>query len=279
MSKSKAKPGQILLFPGNHETHAQGPNLPPAGQGESRAAQPIEVVLSGTYRKDFEGLRRIYEQLRDLGCEVLSPSNVEATREADGFVYMRGEEAQAPVAIETKHLDAIQRSRFVWLHAPDGYVGPTAALEVGFARAIGVPVFAERTVSDAIVQSFVQVAASAEEVVNRAKTDELPVPSPAIQAFQHYYRRAATQRGYGKESARDCLLLMVEEVGELARAIRARGKLVRHGTPISAGESRELADVFLYVIHMANILDLDLAKAIQGKEFDNLRRYLAQAQP
>ena len=53
---------------------------------------------------------------------------------------------------------------------------------------------------------------------------------------------------------------MVEEVGELARALRKRVKLARHGKPIPNQEELELADVFLYVVHMANILKIDLAK-------------------
>jgi len=233
-----------------------------------------QVVLSGSYRKDFESLKATYEELRDLGCQVLSPSNVTAVRETDGFVFMKGEERELPDAIEARHLEAIQKANFVWLHAPQGYVGPTASLEIGFARAVGVPVFAREQVKDPVIHSFVEVLTSPAVAVDAIKNQGFHIPKPALAAFQNYYRRVALQRGYKSESPKDCLLLMVEEVGELAREIRRRERLVRHGQPSQSSESRELADIFLYVVHMANVLDIDLSKIVQEKELVNLQRFL-----
>lgn len=58
---------------------------------------------------------------------------------------------------------------------------------------------------------------------------------------------------------------MVEEVGELARALRKREKLTRHGSYPESTEAHELADVLLYVVHLANVLGLDLAEVVQRK--------------
>jgi len=288
MPKKKPNSAQIVLFPGaldeaNNVQEGRPPDIV-TGVGvralhvthSHPVAEPGEcqVVLSGSYRKEFESLKTIYEELLDLGCQVLSPSNVTAVRETDGFVFMKGEESQSPDAIEARHLDAIQRANFVWLHAPQGYVGPTASLEVGFARAIGVPVFAKEPVSDPAIHSFVQTITSPAAAVNAVRTHGLPIPRPALAAFQYYYRRVALQRGFKHEGPKDCLLLMVEEVGELAREIRRRERLVRHGPPSESSESKELADIFLYVVHMANVLDVDLSKVVQEKELINLQRFL-----
>jgi NTP pyrophosphatase (non-canonical NTP hydrolase) len=234
-----------------------------------------EVVISGSYRKDFESLRRTFEEFRDLGCKILSPSNVSIVSELDGFVYMKGEETETPENIEDRHLSAIQKANFVWLHTPEGYVGPSAALEVGFAHAAGVPVYARELPNDKVLQSFVQVVASPSEVLSDQWHSPGP-PAPALKAFQEYYRRAALQRGYAKEGPKDCLLLMVEEVGELARALRKREKLVRHGSYPDSSEAQELADVFLYVVHMANVLELDLAHIVRDKEVMNLQKFHAR---
>jgi NTP pyrophosphatase (non-canonical NTP hydrolase) len=234
-----------------------------------------DVVISGSYRKDFESLRNAFEELRDLGCKILSPSNVSIVSEQDGFVYMKGEETETPENIEDRHLSAIQKANFVWLHTPEGYVGPSAALEVGFAHAAGVPVFAKELPRDKVLQSFVQLVASPGDVLNGRMDNPAP-PAPALKAFQEYYRRAALQRGYAKEGPKDCLMLMVEEVGELARALRKREKLVRHGSYPDSSEAQELADVFLYVVHMANVLELDLANIVRDKEVTNLQKFLAR---
>jgi len=187
---------------------------------------------------------------------------------------MRGEESELQETIEARHLDAIQRANFVWLHAPQGYIGPTASLEIGFAHAIGVPVFAKENVKDTVIQSFVHVANSLESAIELINSNRSPIPRPALTAFQHYYRRVAVQRGYKSEGPKDCLLLMVEEVGELAREIRRRERLVRHGPSTDSSESKELADIFLYVVHMANVLDIDLSKVVQDKELLNLQRFI-----
>ena len=288
MPKKKPNSAQIVLFPdapgetnkaqeGAHTDILAGATVPALHITQflpAPGSTQCQVVLSGSYRKDFETLKATYEELLDLGCQVLSPSNVTAVRENDGFVFMKGEESQSPDAIESRHLDAIQRANFVWLHAPQGYVGPTASLEVGFARAVGVPVFAKETVGEPAIHSFVQTITSAAAAVDAVRSHGLPIPRPALTAFQHYYRRVALQRGYKSESPKDCLLLMVEEVGELAREIRRRERLVRHGPPSESSESKELADIFLYVVHMANVLDVDLSKVVQEKELINLQRFL-----
>jgi NTP pyrophosphatase (non-canonical NTP hydrolase) len=188
---------------------------------------------------------------------------------------MKGEEVQSPEDIEARHLDAIQRSTFVWLHCPNGYLGLTAAAEVGFANAIGVPVYAREAPTEKGMKLLVRVIGSPVQAVETRRENREP-PAPALKAFQEYYRRTAIQRGYAKESARDCLLLMVEEIGELARALRRREKLVRHGSFKGSNEAHELADVFLYVVHMANALGLDLASVVREKEFINLEKFLAR---
>jgi NTP pyrophosphatase (non-canonical NTP hydrolase) len=189
---------------------------------------------------------------------------------------MRGESTETPDVIETRHLDAIQAAEFIWLHSPDGYVGLSAALEVGFARSCGVPVYSATKPKDTTVSQFVTVVPRVRDAALLSKSESPNVPT-SISSFQHYYRRAAIRRGYDTEDAQQCLLLMVEEVGELARAIRKREGLTRHHADAPT-EGLELADVFLYVIHMANTLGLDLASAVRAKEAINVARFLAHLQ-
>jgi NTP pyrophosphatase (non-canonical NTP hydrolase) len=290
MSKHRSSLDQNLLFFPDAETPIggekqsvaiRGPLSPVTGYAVALQSDPAQrpgagcdVVISGTYRKDFETLRHTYEEFLDLGCTILSPSNVSIVSEHDGFVYMRGEERETPEKIESRHLAAIQQANFVWLHTPEGYVGPTAALEIGFAHAAGVPVYATQAPSDKVLRSFVRVVESPANLLSGPLRSPAP-PAPALKAFQEYYRRAALERGYAKEGPKDCLLLMVEEVGELARSLRKREKLVRHGSYQESNEAHELADVFLYVVHMANVLGFDLAHIVRDKEILNLKRFLA----
>jgi NTP pyrophosphatase (non-canonical NTP hydrolase)/nucleoside 2-deoxyribosyltransferase len=277
-SSSAQASNQILLFP----TESQEGTTGPASYYEENAVKQgtiprtTSVVLCGTYRKDPEGLLKTFELLTDLGFSVLSPSNVRIESEKDGFVYMHGESTQSPHQLESNHLDAIQRADFVWFFAPGGYVGPTGALEVGFARANGIPVYTDESLDDPIISKFVELVESPSMVQDSFRRHHhLFPPSPAVRNFQNYYRRVALQRGYASESPKDCVLLMVEEIGELARAIRKREKLTRHGFEIRNEEALELADVFLYVVHLANILKLDLSRIVQEKEFINIQKLIS----
>jgi hypothetical protein len=99
--------------------------------------------------------------------------------EEDGFVYMRGEERETPTMIEKGHLNAIQKASFVWLHAPEGYVGFTSALEIGFAHAAGVPILAREAPNEPVFRSFVRVVASPSELVT-SHLNQVAPPAPAL---------------------------------------------------------------------------------------------------
>lgn len=232
------------------------------------------VVLCGTFRKDPTGLRQAFDELRDFGCEILSPKNLDFSRERDGFVYLIGEEADVPARIERRHLDAIQQANFVWFYAPEGYIGTTGALELGFARANGIPVFSRHVPSEPLLQSFVEIVESPSAVLKRLRTLSVPPPAPAIRSFQRYYQEAAVARGYEKETADNCLLLMLEEFGELARALRKRANLTRESGREPEDPALELADIFIYIVHLANLLNLDLGDVVQKKELLNIERFL-----
>jgi NTP pyrophosphatase (non-canonical NTP hydrolase) len=266
MNKRPASEAQVLLFP-------SGELQPPSGHDPS-PTQPLDIVLSGTFRKDLPALKQEFQELQDAGFRIVSPTSVEVASEEQGFVYMQGEATQTPESIELRHLEAINRAQGVWLHAPDGYVGPSAALEVGFARSAGVPVFTRAPIRDQVLQALVTKVNSPVEVTNLIREGKLPPPAPAIRSFQAYYSRAALERGYHRETAQNTLLLMLEEFGELARAIRKKDGLKRYSSNPTSNEAEELADIFIYVVHLANVLGLDLSDAVLSKETTNILRFI-----
>jgi NTP pyrophosphatase (non-canonical NTP hydrolase) len=238
-----------------------------------RRAPKLRVVLCGSYRRDPEGLVAAYAALSDEGCAVVSPLGIEFKLQLDGFVYRQEEIGETPGAIEERHLRALETADFVWLHTPGGYVGVSASMELGFAKAAGVPVYASMQPADVTMASLVRIAASPREAVLALRRG---MPEPRVgtlKALQAYYAQAATTRGYSDETAQDCLLLLTEELGELARAVRQGLRLTRDHAFTNNGPAEELADVQLYLVHLANILSIDLDLAVQNKERENWRRY------
>jgi nucleoside 2-deoxyribosyltransferase len=117
--------------------------------------QVIRVTLSGTFRKDNKGLRRAYDELVTCGCQVLSPHRLDFQSDKVLFVKDSAESDLSDRTIEQHHLTAIKQSDFVWLHAPEGYVGRSAAFEIGYAFAHNIPVFCRDELSEQTLDLFV----------------------------------------------------------------------------------------------------------------------------
>ena len=71
--------------------------------------------------------------------------------------------------------------------------------------------------------------------------------------------------GFTGESSVVRCMLMLEEMGELARAIRKAEKVKHHDDGYKNNIGEELADVFIYVSSIADIYNIDLAEAVLDK--------------
>ena len=247
-----------------------------ADQGRRAGTDPCRVVLSGSYRRDLGGLARVHDQLVRAGCEILSPAAIEFATEVDGFAFALGEIGLEPEQIEERHLDCLRAADFVWLHAFQGYVGSSASLEVGYAHALGVPVFASTEPTEKAVAAFVRLVASPQEAVTMLSESPVNDPGRPLKALQDYYSVVAARRGYDNESPQDTMLLLTEELGELARAVRKHVGLVRDGGYGTGDVGDEIADVQLYLVHLANVLGTDLGTSVTGKERTNDSRHRAK---
>ncbi len=97
---------------------------------------------------------------------------------------------------------------------------------------------------------------------------------PTLADFQQYLKLLCQERGWDKNDPLEIFLLFSEEVGELAKAIRNKIKLYHEpGKKIKPNELEyEFADVFSYLLDLANQFDIDLEKAFRAKEEKNLKR-------
>jgi NTP pyrophosphatase (non-canonical NTP hydrolase) len=242
------------------------PNRDAAGVAEP-CDRPFRasVALCGSFRRAPTGLRHEYETLAGAGCRVLSPIDIDWIAERDGFVFAEHEIDDEPSSVEEAHLRAMRAADFVWLYAPDGYVGRSASMELGYAHALGLSIFARTIPDDVTLAGLVRRVDSIEAAIAQMTIDGT-APALGIDALQRYYARAAASRGWAGESARECLCLLTEELGELARAVRKEGDR-------SGATALELADVQLYLVHLANVVGIDLGKAVVEKEHLNSTRF------
>ena len=97
---------------------------------------------------------------------------------------------------------------------------------------------------------------------------------PQLKDFQEYIKSIALERGWDKNNPLEIFLLFSEEIGELAKAIRNKINLYHEpGRKIKPLELEyEFADVFSYLLDLANQFDIDLEKAFRAKEEKNSKR-------
>ena len=97
----------------------------------------------------------------------------------------------------------------------------------------------------------------------------------SINEIQSYIKEVMQIRGFNKEKSSDKILLLVEEVGELAKAIRKNennlGIDKTKEYNYSSIES-EIADVFIVLLSICDILNIDLLKVFLNKEEENIKR-------
>ncbi len=95
------------------------------------------VTISGSFRKHLDYILKIKKELEKHGTRVLSPRFTEPKNPGDSFVVFTGEEGLTPLELERHHLKSISDSDTLIVCDPEGYVGASALLEIGYANAIG----------------------------------------------------------------------------------------------------------------------------------------------
>ncbi len=238
----------------------------------------IKIVVSGSFRQHYKGICDVIHSFEQLGIEVLSPKSSNMLNPKEEFVFLETDETKCPIELEQQHLDAICKADALYLFNPDGYVGLSSGMEVGWAFALRIPVYAKEECVDAAFRYFVQRVLAPSEV----KTDlqgrhDIMADTLngllSLRRLQSYVRRTAALRGFADETAQDKLLLMLEEFGELASAFRKSiGLKVDKDRGQYAEMKEELADILFYLLDISNSCGIDLHDAFQEKEIKNAKR-------
>jgi len=96
-----------------------------------------------------------------------------------------------------------------------------------------------------------------------------------LDEIQEYIRAVVEIRGFSGQPIQETMLLLLEETGELAKAIRKSStrmsvdvdKLQSYDTVES-----EVADVFFVLVAVCNQMGVNLLEALEDKELENIKR-------
>jgi NTP pyrophosphatase (non-canonical NTP hydrolase) len=96
---------------------------------------------------------------------------------------------------------------------------------------------------------------------------------PTLKELQSYLALVCAERGWTKDSPSEKFVLFIEEVGELAKAMRkAAGLYEEQAKPRDMSLEEEFADVLSYLLDVANCFHVDLEQAFRAKEEINQSR-------
>ena len=108
---------------------------------------------------------------------------------------------------------------------------------------------------------------------NQLKLWENLESNNSLVEVQTYIKNVINLRGFSEQNIEKTMLLLTEEVGELAKAIRKektsmsidKSKLENYDTIES-----EIADVFIVLCTICNKLNIDLFSVLKDKEKENI---------
>jgi hypothetical protein len=130
----------------------------------------VTVAVSGSFHRHLDEIMSCVQTLRDMRIEVLSPSDPRVV-DADGpFLFVASDRHRSVRLVQDRHLGAIHQADFVWLVCPDGYVGQSAALEIGFAVACGVSIYSTTLPADLTLRQYVTHVNGIREAVARERS-------------------------------------------------------------------------------------------------------------
>ncbi len=119
-----------------------------------------KVTICGSFHVHINIIQDAIQQFQENDCEVLSPRDARIVAEIGDFLFVESDHYRSVLLVENRHLISIDASDFVWVVAPDGYIGQSTSLEIGYAIAKGKLIFCERIPPDLTLAEYVCVCES-----------------------------------------------------------------------------------------------------------------------
>jgi len=96
--------------------------------------------------------------------------------------------------------------------------------------------------------------------------------NPTLKDLQDYVALAVKQRGFERDSVEQRFMLLLEEVGEFAKAARGHAGMKFAEDTKTKELEHEAGDVLNVLLGICNLLDIDLEQAYRDKEELNKQR-------
>src|ERR1035438_10216265 len=124
---------------------------------------------SGSFHRHMGAITAAVHELAALSVRVLSPANPRVVAAQGEFLFVASDRVRSVRLVQDRHLESIRAADFVWLVCPDGYIGQSASMEIGFAAAANVPIFSTCAPSDLTLREYVNTVRTLSEAVRKVE--------------------------------------------------------------------------------------------------------------
>jgi len=120
----------------------------------------LTATVSGSFHRHMEAITRAVHELASVSVHVLSPADPRIVAFQGEFLFVASDPIRSVRLVQDRHLESIRAANFLWLVCPDGYVGQSASMEIGYAVREGVPIFSTQAPTDLTLRQYVKVVTS-----------------------------------------------------------------------------------------------------------------------
>lgn len=135
---------------------------------ETKVRYHLSAAVSGSFHRHMAAITAAVHELASLSVRVLSPADPRVVAHQGEFLFVASDRVRSVRLVQDRHLESVRDADFVWLVCPDGYVGQSGSMEIGYAAGASVPIFATRLPSDLTLRQYVTCVATLSEAVSRA---------------------------------------------------------------------------------------------------------------
>jgi hypothetical protein len=175
----------------------------------------ITASVSGSFHRHMGAITAAVHELAALSVRVLSPADPRIVAQQGEFLFVASDPVRSVRLVQDRHLESIRAADFLWLVCPDGYVGQSASMEIGYAAAVGVPIFVSQPPSDLTLRQYVKIVPSLAEAISAISSRRRQRPPEGILIDPH---ASVEQAHYVLERIEDALT-RPRGFGEAARRV------------------------------------------------------------
>jgi len=145
----------------------------------------LKATVSGSFHRHMDAITAAVQELATHSVRVLSPSNPRVVAAHGEFLFVASDPVRSVRLVQDRHLESVRSANFLWLVCPDGYVGQSASMEIGFAAGAGVPIFATSSPTDLTLREYVTIVPAIAEAVRIMTARSRPTHAEGILIDPH----------------------------------------------------------------------------------------------